>query len=219
VSLAEEYAASLHLVADKLTRSYEFKFGHLLAGVDSYSHRELPRELPHVVAEFVSGRLDVRGNSAYCLTHGDLHGENVYVQADGSAAWLLDFAATGVGHWARDFAQLEAYIRYQLVNVSDLRELYDWEVHLCNGDLNEAPALPEGLSTELIKATVVIARLRRVAASLMSEVDSRQLYREYLFAVCVSGLKYIDLHRLLDKKWRKHHVMAASGVMLAEILQ
>ena len=42
------------------------------------------------------------------VTHGDLHGDNLFVQEN--TAWLIDFERTGPGHIARDFIELEVDI-------------------------------------------------------------------------------------------------------------
>jgi CheY-like chemotaxis protein len=54
--------------------------------------------------------------SRRCLCHGDLHGQNILVDADGHF-WLIDFARVAESHALRDFAELETDIKFNLLPV------------------------------------------------------------------------------------------------------
>jgi hypothetical protein len=49
-----------------------------------------------------------------CITHGDFNQNNILLDAS-KHAWLIDFERTGLSHYLRDVAQLDAIIRIQLM--------------------------------------------------------------------------------------------------------
>jgi hypothetical protein len=50
-----------------------------------------------------------------CIIHGDLNSNNVLID-DGGKPWLIDFAHTGLGHYLRDLAKLEAEVKFLLMD-------------------------------------------------------------------------------------------------------
>jgi DNA-binding NarL/FixJ family response regulator len=49
--------------------------------------------------------------------HGDLHGDNIFVDDD--HAWAIDFERSGTGHILRDFVELEQNIVTELIEIPD----------------------------------------------------------------------------------------------------
>jgi CheY-like chemotaxis protein len=116
-------------------------------------------------------------------THGDLHADNLLV--DREHAWAIDFERTGLGHWLRDFAELEVDILTRLVTLPGLNSLQMY------GKLIVAMLEPRGFnarpgallgrqtSPSLAKAVEVIGGLRRIAHRTINCTD----FREYLWAL------------------------------------
>ena len=120
-------------------------------------------------------------------THGDLHGDNLFV--DGEHAWAIDFERTGPGHILRDFVELEADI------VTRLTLLPDEDPGLLR-DFVIAMAAPDELSATLLaarrvwenpetrKALDVIGALRKLAHELTGCSDTQ----EYLWGLLLDAL-------------------------------
>jgi hypothetical protein len=126
-------------------------------------------------------------DSRQAITHGDLHGDNLFV--DSEHAWAIDFERTGPGHILRDFIELEVDIVTRLVSFPshDLSRLYELAVVLAKP--SEPAASIRGTSgllaePETRKALGVVAGLRRLAY----EVTDYQDAREYLWGLLLDTL-------------------------------
>ena len=61
-----------------------------------------------------------------CVTHGDLHGGNLFVDPKSEEVWLIDFARTGRRASVFDLATLEAYTMFRLLpSILKARKLLD----------------------------------------------------------------------------------------------
>ena len=120
-------------------------------------HRELPNPV-----HFIRHRRDRFPLPSYqAITHGDLHGRNLFVDEDGRA-WLIDFFHTGWGPLIRDFAELESVVKFDLLDLPDLVKRYALEQALL------APRrfgwvfnLPPKVPPLIRRAYVVIQTLRQ----------------------------------------------------------
>ncbi|MEJ2554812.1 MAG: phosphotransferase [Anaerolineae bacterium] len=126
-------------------------------------------------------------DSRQAITHGDLHGDNLFV--DSEHAWAIDFERTGPGHILRDFIELEVDIVTRLVSFPghDLSRLYELAVVLAKP--SEPVASIRGTSgllaePETRKALGVVAGLRRLAYEVTHYQDSR----EYLWGLLLDTL-------------------------------
>ena len=69
--------------------------------------------MPNPVTWVLKHRVDSSTLSArQAITHGDLHGDNIFV--DDIHAWAIDFERSGEGHILRDFTELEVDILTRL---------------------------------------------------------------------------------------------------------
>lgn len=126
-------------------------------------------------------------DSRQAITHGDLHGDNLFV--DYEHAWAIDFERTGPGHVLRDFVELEVDMVTRLVSFPEhgLSHLYQLAVVLAEPSI---PATPFRASAQLLaepetrKALGVIAGLRRLAY----EVAPYRDFREYLWGLLLDTL-------------------------------
>ena len=112
-------------------------------------------------------------------THGDLHGDNLFVNHE--YAWAIDFGRTGPGHILRDFVELEVDILTRLVHVPE-NKLSDWfvlslalmESSNVRKPLSMKASLPKNI--EIKKAFGVIGELRKIAHEVTNYKDIRELY-------------------------------------------
>lgn len=157
----------------------------------------IPRPLPNPALWALDvGRRSVSEHITTCITHGDLHSDNFFVDRS-RQAWLIDFEHTGPSHALRDFVELEADLKLRLTAVSpvDLSALAALEHSLLLGE-----ALTDGLipaaavagSPHLLKAFQVVAGLRHLA-HIATGVTS---LREYQHTLLYETLFMATLSRL-----------------------
>jgi DNA-binding NarL/FixJ family response regulator len=116
------------------------------------------------------------------VTHGDLHGDNLFV--DGEHAWAIDFERTGPGHILRDFIELEIDIVTRLINFPEdsLIQFYELVVVLVapltpSSSLQSTLQLRENFETN--KALEIIQGIRKLAYEITRYSD----FREYLWGL------------------------------------
>lgn len=121
------------------------------------------------------------------VTHGDLHGENLFV--DREHAWAIDFERTGPGHILRDFVELEYDIvaRLTYFPTEDLSLFHEFATVLVDSTELATPLRPIGrIQTEpnLSKALQVITGLRELAYRETRCAD----IREYFWGLLLDAL-------------------------------
>lgn len=141
------------------------------------------------------------------VTHGDLHGDNIYVEREFS--WVIDFERTGWGHILRDFTELETDIVTRLL----AKEL-DNNTFVCllralvaphhPSQKVACPALVER-TPEAYKAFHVIVGLREIAQSVTGYQDQR----EYLWGLLFDAT-FIGTRRRIEPKQKERSILFAS---------
>lgn len=121
------------------------------------------------------------------ITHGDLHGDNLFV--DGAHAWAIDFERSGPGPLLRDFVELEVDIVTRLVRFpqDDLSRFIEFARVLAEPTKVESPFHPTPnllADAETGKALGVIAGLREIARQVTHYTDAR----EYLWGLLLDAL-------------------------------
>jgi CheY-like chemotaxis protein len=148
-----------------------------------------------------------------CITHGDLNGSNVMVDAKGQA-WLIDFEATGPGHILRDIAELDTVVRFQLLEAAEaaLDERLKMEETLGQaGRFSQVEQLASDFKTEnqaLLKAYETSVHLRTLAHKLVAQNPSDDL-DEYYIALLYYSLNTIRFFALPSLQ-RQHALLSAS---------
>lgn len=209
--LFELYDA-VHELADRL--GTERRFPHR----DAERHFDgLDHPLPNPVHWLPDHTADSQIPGAQlAVTHGDLHGDNLFV--DSEHAWAIDFERTGSGHILRDFVELELDIVTRLTRWTedDLPLLYALMKALVAPDAPDAP-LPV---TDLLradprtqKALDVIARLRALALEVTDYSD----FREYLWGLLLHTLFVASLTSLNEV--RRERVSLLSAVICERLQQ
>lgn len=189
------YAAAGALEAPSLLAAYNeiFQLEEKLARIE-------PTLLPKLQALLSEPLLDpvhwVRTSGAQsaipaarqAVTHGDLHGDNLFVEEE--HAWIIDFERTGPSHALRDFAELEMDIFARLIPQSAV----DWPTLYQLACLLAEPRAPgESLPptnarltghAEVQKARQTISGLRHLAHEVVQYSDQR----EHLWALLFDAL-------------------------------
>lgn len=116
------------------------------------------------------------------ITHGDLHGDNLFV--DGVHAWAIDFERSGEGHILRDFTELEVDILTRLAwkkDEKDLREFFHLLTCLADPHYFKEVRDPSNQlsNKEFRKAFNVVKGLRSLAKDITKFKD----VREYLWSL------------------------------------
>lgn len=142
---------------------------------------------PGIPGEFVNPALWIPRHKAdshfhrakQATIHGDLHGENIFVDED--HAWAIDFERSGTGHILRDFVELEQNIVTRLIELpeNDLSLFYRIAVLLTRPILFSDPlVVPEYLEKdkEVKKDLEVIKGLRSIAKKVTGYEDMHEYY-------------------------------------------
>lgn len=150
-----------------------------------------------------------------CMCHGDLHTRNILV-SDRQDFWLIDFARVGDSHALRDIAELEADIKFSVVQHITMQDYALLERALYTED--NAPAngngLPASLRTrELQKVYHVIRAIRAHMLNRIQPVDQR----EYQIALLYHALKVLTLKRDKDREKKLRALITVS--LLTDLLQ
>lgn len=145
---------------------------------------DMPNPVPWVLRH---GEDSSALSARWAVTHGDLHGDNIFV--DGVHAWAIDFERSGEGHILRDFTELEVDIITRLAwkkDEKDLREFF--YLMTCLADPNyfrEARDPTEQIgSKELRKAYNVVRGLRSLAKDITKFSD----VREYIWSLLLDSV-------------------------------
>jgi CheY-like chemotaxis protein len=214
-NLAELYWGAVDLTYEKIVQSFdamypryvdrqEISFPHLDGSFKNPVYHPLAHDQPVYLEAYTA------------VTHGDLNGGNLLVDAD-QHVWMIDFGRTGEGHIARDFVTLESVVKFQLLEEESLEALYEFErALLAPGSFGEDLAPPRRLRTEPVaKAFEVVACLRRLAGSVIQPSQDIRAYYAGLFYHTLNLIRY---YRLLQLKRRKHYILLSAS-MLCERIQ
>ncbi len=165
--------------------------------------------VPHF-GEIVRGKKSLSTQEAYWwgVTHGDLHGENILVEAregnsDNLIPWVVDFERTGPGHALQDFIELEGVIRWELIRTSNFSHIYQFEQFLMDVGLRRKADVKKEIKSDKVlrkwwkeewgvdlkKAATIIMYLRDVAGKITNREVST--YREYLTGLFFHALRFI----------------------------
>lgn len=118
------------------------------------------------------------------ITHGDLHGDNLFTSAD--HAWPIDFERTGPGPILRDFVEIiqDILTRIAQFTLQDQPVVYDLAIALCEPSTPDQPMrLTERILAhpEAYKAFHVVQALQKLAAEIGRYADRRELLWGLLF--------------------------------------
>jgi len=207
INLTATYAEGLHLTPQKLRTALE-GFHPEALNDPCVRFKELKGDYINPVMWALPGddfrRFEVV--SGRCLCHGDLHGRNILVDADGHF-WLIDFARAAESHALRDFAELETDIKFNLLPVVDSEVLLPLEqALLAPADFREASPETSLANGQLDHTYKVVSALRRIASEL---IDLEGDMREYYQALFLHTLNIMRLRHISAEK-KEHALLAAA---------
>lgn len=185
-------------------------------GEEKITFEGVELELPNPVRWVLNHREESEITSAsQAVTHGDLHGDNLFAQ--GEFAWAIDFERTGEGPILRDFVELEHDIisRSAQFPPDDLGVFFEFVVALTAPEsVDDSIELPQHLKgyDELVKASGVINGLRRMAR----EVTRYEDISEYYWGVLLDSLLSSSLVNKGSIQWQ-HSLLL--GAVLSERLR
>lgn len=153
------------------------------------------------------------------ITHGDLHGDNIFVDSD--HAWVIDFERSGWGHILRDFVELEVDIVSRLIpHDVDLPQLFALFVALTElrmpVDRYHVLANQYLANEQSKKAFDIVSGLREIAVNITGFTDYHEYYWGLLLdALFVATLTTADTQRSspsLEKSQRERALLYAAVI-------
>lgn len=184
------YAAAVPMTSSSLYAAYDdlFRLGEKLAQIDGALLTKLHElvGLPLDPVQWVQtfGHNSVMPTARQAVTHGDLHGDNLFVEEE--RAWLIDFERTGPSHALRDFAELEVDIFARLipqdqVDWATLQHLAEVLVSPSKPGVTLAPDAAVVNNQAVHKAFQVINGVRTLAHEIIGHTDQREALWAMLF--------------------------------------
>jgi CheY-like chemotaxis protein len=218
LSIADHYSAFLGFTTEEIKRAYGFKFGLDALHEPSIEFTEVPRPLPHPIRGMIGGWKPRSFDTFLCKTHGDMHGANLLVDAPNSIAWMIDFANTGNGHWARDLCMLETCIKFQYLPVSSLEKLFTFEESLLVEGRLDADFRPQWeADLDFDKAARSIHQIRSFAAEAAEDLGPEQAFEEYCAALFYTTVSRFRFHDLLKQRVRKRHLIVSAALLFERL--
>lgn len=210
VDLTEEYQQSLGFTPDKLDHALSegLKSVH---GKQKIHFSLLGEERAFTNPVFAMRNFRFEETTHRCRTHGDLNETNVLVDELGHS-WLIDFDSTGVGHIFRDVAEMDAVVRFKLLEADEatLEERLRMEEALCSArrfaEVDQLPARFETTNPALARAYATAVHLRGIARRLVLHNDD---INEFYIAGFYYALNMIRFYHLPAVQ-RQHALLSAS---------
>jgi hypothetical protein len=146
------------------------------------------------------------------VTHGDLHADNLLVDAEHNIPWVIDFERTGRGHILQDFVELESDIVNRLVRFSDKEYHLFYQLCLFIAQPSSLGRIQSNAveDSRLHMAFNIISDLRQLAYTQTGIVSTE----EYLWGLLFNTLFRTKL--LLDQDDKSHDLYRT--LMLASVL-
>jgi DNA-binding response OmpR family regulator len=149
------------------------------------------------------------------ITHGDLHGNNLFVDRNGST-WPIDFERTGYGPILRDFVELTHDILTRLARIgnTEIAVLYDVVVSLCEPRTHQQRMC---LTTRIqehaegLKAWQIVSHIRELARQRAQHDDPR----EYLWGLLLNSLLVATL--LEESHPRREKTLLVASIICARL--
>jgi hypothetical protein len=173
---------------------------------------ELPQPTRWLV-EHAQEAYQVRG-TYQALTHGDFHGDNLFV--DAYYAWPIDFERTGPGPILRDFVELIQDILTRIAFHSDsgmsasteATLLYELAVALCDQQRpNASMRATKAIEADSVAHTafIVVQKLQQIAQERSGYIDQR----EFLWGLLLNNLFVLRLLPKSSPRYRRTLLLAS----------
>lgn len=146
------------------------------------------------------------------VTHGDLNHSNVLLDSQNNA-WLIDYQNTGWGHFLRDFARLDAIVRFRLLKGASLDERLVMEEALGSvsrySELTTLESAFEWKNPEVEKAFQISVAIRKLASGVATR-GNRDEFREYHAASFYFAINWLRFYGTASRLEREHALIAAA---------
>jgi DNA-binding response OmpR family regulator len=150
------------------------------------------------------------------LTHtpGRLTGENILADAQGRT-WLTDFAEAGLAPWLWNVVALEAIIRFDWVEHSDLARLHDMERRLSEASFHTLEL--RQIKASLRKPVRALQTLRRLAVPLVG-ADTQPYTLGLAFQAATRFLRFDPTVQLTRREIvRLAHALLAAAMLCGKL--
>lgn len=212
-----EYTANVTILKCSLFEAYDSVLHNALSKqLDGWRSHERLRSFPNLPGSLPnptrwltehyreSGLIQAR----QAVTHGDLHGDNLFVYE--GHAWSIDFERTGPGPILRDFVELthDILTRCAAFTDHDLPVFYELTVMIA------APRLPSEVMRptaaivahqEALKAFLVVKELQQLAYQRTHYLDQR----EYLWSLLLNSMFVVTLLPENDRRRMRTLLLAS----------
>ena len=196
--LAKEYIKELPLDQKKLNQAYESNFKRF--------YQDGLIQFNGIKSYFINPVSWIANKEfclpiSFCVTHGDLNKNNIILDDNGNT-WLIDFFRTKKSYVLRDFIRLETTIKFELLDIKNVKSLYEFESALLAYDrfpefLAADPTF-SGDEAKLNKAFRIIKKIRELAyLTLGGESEMREYYVGLLFQT----LRFLDWESVNNKDY------------------
>ncbi len=213
-TLSELYEGYLNFDHRKISVAFQLKYPDKPVVFPTIDFPGVARRFRHPIAAYCDMKMRMTRTTWQCRTHGDLHGGNVLVDDSTCDTWLIDFGRTGVGHWARDFAALEAAIRFQHAPANDLVSLFEFEDAVMSIErLGEKVPFHRADQPELTKAAEAVSIIRGLAAEMCDVDDDKATAIDYFGSLFYHTINYMRFHALIKNPIRRSHVLLSAALV------
>jgi len=181
-------------------------------GAENWAIAQSPQPIEWMKENIIEGHdVSIVAHTKTAVTHGDLHGDNILVDAGGNI-WVIDFERTRDGHILQDFIELESDIINRLPCTDDnFPAFLSICIAVCEQNEIKGMELTETVEaqSEMKKAMLTISHLRSLARECTGISDARQ----YLL-----GLLFNTLFRATISTTNQRKQCQQRALMLASIL-
>lgn len=175
--------------------------------------RQVPR-LPDPIDFIAAHRDQFPGPGVWAITHGDLHGGNILID-DERRVWLIDFYKTGWGPAFRDFAQMEAAVRLEMVETIHMPALAEFELAcMAPMRLDEPIAFINRFNcADLEKAAHTTLFIRQLAMKMTGMSEMRAYYVCLLYHSLRLGIWEGSASSVRSFDVRQSHALLSAGLI------
>lgn len=154
--------------------------------------------------------------SSWSICHGDLNCSNILMA--GMSPWFIDFASTGPGPTALDWATLEASLKFDhpWKPKKGAAAWFRFEEALAlQGNLSKPQPTPGDLGPELEKLYHTITALR---AAVMDQAKLVSNPLEYFIALLYATVHQVRFYWNVDTKIKAYRILASAGLIAERLL-
>jgi DNA-binding response OmpR family regulator len=178
-------------------------------------------QLPRVRSEYLPNPIPCLTSSGPTSDHitiqigttfGALTGYNILVAADGQA-WPTDFGYLGRGPVVGDFAAIETMVKFELLDCTNLLELYQFERDLVAPDQLNSRLESGALPSPLEKALSTIRRTRQLAASTCGNAVQPYYFALLFYAAKTLVISKSGIRHSRQELARLAHACISLGVL------